>query len=365
MPLHAKTALKESAQSALAHRGTALMLALVTFAVTAVTFLTVGRTAALEAEIASNVDAAGPRLIEVTVIEPAPGLTPDALERMNNVTGVEWILALGPASDVRSTALGDRANVAARTILGELPPLVSVEVGREPRPGEAIIGRNTQNKLQLLEPTGALLDRDAIRVIVGRFTSAGAVADLDRLVLTRSHPTEEPLATLLYALAEDAAYVPQIGEQLVALSGVPRENLAIESSPELIELGNVLNGTLGALSRQLALGAILVGMLLTALTTTLALNSRRRDFGRRRALGATRSGLVAITALEVSLPVFAGATAGTLVSLTVVYGTTGALPPMLTVASALTLIVLTGVTAAIPPAAIAATQDPLRILRVP
>ena len=365
MALAPDAALREAARNATAHRATTVMLALVTLAVTAVTFLTVGRTAALEAEVIASVDAAGPRLVTVTITEPSDGVDADAIDRIQAIGGVEWVLALGPAADVRSAALASRANVAARALLTDLPALVDVELGHAPLPGQAIIGRDTQRRLQLLEPSGSLIDDGDARAIVGRFTSGGVIANLDRLVLTRPEDAEAVRATLLYVLAAEPSYVEQIGEQITALAGVPRDNVAIETSPELIELGDVLSGTLGALARQLATGAILVGMVLTALTMTLALNSRRRDFGRRRALGASRSALIALTLVEAAIPVTAGALIGAVGSLVAVAAVAGALPPLGFILAATALIVVTGTIAALPPAAIAAWQDPLRILRVP
>src|SRR5690606_12664064 len=174
MPIPANVAIRESARNARAHRATTIMLVLVTVAMTTATFLTAGRAAAAEQEVLRSVDAAGPRLVEVTITEPSPGVSRTILDRFTKIDNVEWVLGLGPARDVRSSATGGRINVAARDILSPLPSEVTVDPGRYPRPGEAIIGTETQQKLQLLHPSGALLDGGMPRTVVGAFSASGS-----------------------------------------------------------------------------------------------------------------------------------------------------------------------------------------------
>ena len=365
MSLPLSAAVREAVQSARAHRGTTIVLALVAMAMVAVTFFTAGRAAAAEAEIASQVDAAGPRLVTATVLEPSPGLLSDAVARIAAIPEAEWVLALGEARDVRSTAAGERVNVAARALLTPLPGLVTIEPGRTPRRGEAIIGTKTQQRLQLIEPSGSLLDGSVARPVVGRFSAEGVVGDLERLVLVAPLPGEIARATLVYVLASDASAVPSIEKQIKAPAGVPDEPIAIETAPELIELGVAVSGTIGALGRQLAIGAIAVGMVLAALTMTLALNNRRRDFGRRRALGSSRTALLGLTLLEAGIPILLGTVVGAGLSAFGVLLLVGSVPPIEFVLAASALVMIAGVAAAVPPAAIASAQDPLRILRVP
>ncbi|HRN30445.1 MAG TPA: hypothetical protein PK890_12200, partial [Terrimesophilobacter sp.] len=305
MPINANAAIREAARNARAHRATTIMLILVTVAMTTTTFLTAGRAAAAEQEVLRSVDDAGPRLIEVTITEPSPGVTTATLNRFTKINNVEWVLGLGPARDVRSSATGARINVAARDLLSPLPPEVSINPGRTPRAGEAIIGVQTQQRLQLLHPSGALLDAGIPRSVVGAFSASGSIENLDRLVLIQPDTAATTTyATLIYLLADDAGNVDAIVRQIRALAAInPADSLAVQTSPELVELAAVLAGEIGGLSRQLAIGAILVGIILVALTMTLALNARRKDFGRRRALGASRSALIGLTLLEAAIPV--------------------------------------------------------------
>lgn len=357
--------LVEAARNARAHAGTTIVLALVAAAMMLATLLTAGRAAATEAEIVSSVDGAGSRLIEVTITEPSPGLNSSAISRVRDLDNVEWVLALGPARDVRSVQLESRINVAARTLLTDLPPGVNVTAGREPGPGEAIVTTAAQKRLQLEYPVGAIADGSRTYSVVGGFEAVGLIDTLGRLVLTGTTPEVPEQATLIYVLADDANNVEGVVNAFRAVADVPAEYIVVKTSDTLIELGNVVNGSIGELSRQLAAGAIIAGVVLVALTMTLALTSRRRDFGRRRALGATRSALVAVILLEVGLPVIIGAITGLGIMAGLVIGLEAAIPPPSFIAAAFGLTCVAGLLAAIPPTMWAARQDPLKILRVP
>lgn len=367
MGLTARKAVSEAAKSSLAHRATSFVLLLVTLAMTVTVFLTAGRAAAAEAQILASVDNAGPRLISVNIADPSPGVDQAGLDRLASMDGIEWVLGLGAARDVRSGLGGQRINVAAREILTPLPDLVTMDLGREPRGGEAIVSAKTQKRLQLVEPAGWLVDDGQQRAVVGRFSSSGVIADLERLVLIAPTAGEEsPHATLIYILASDALGVDAVVRQVRALAGVfPADALSVKTSDALVALSGVLTGQVGSFSRQLALGVVAVGMVLLALTMTLALNSRRRDFGRRRALGASRSALVAVALVEAAFAVTIGAVLGAGAGTVAVLALIGTLPPGGFLIAATVLITLVGVAAAVPPSAIVAWQDPVKTLRVP
>ena len=365
MALTPRTSIREAARNAAAHRATTIILTLVALAMTAVTFLTAGRSAATEADILRSVDETGPRLITVTIEEPSPGIDHAGRLRLARIDGLEWILALGPAQDIRSAATGQRVGVASRALLTALPPEVTIDLGRPTRSGEALVGPQPQAALAMVEPAGAIVDGHTVRSVVGRFTSSGVIADLERLGLVHPESPELEHATLVYLVARDAEHVEGIVRQTRALAGVPADQIAVATADELVLLGQVLSGQVGALSRQLALGAIAVGLILVTLTMTLAVGTRRRDFGRRRALGATRSGIVALTVLEAAIPVLAGVLLGAAAGLAAVALWIGTIPPIGFIIGGTGLIAITGVAAAIPAAANAAWQDPLAILRVP
>lgn len=124
-------------------------------------------------------------------------------------------------------------------------------------------------------------------------------------------------------------------------------------------------GELGRYGRQLVTIILAVGLLLVGLNLYGAVTTRRRDFGRRRALGATRPTIISLIAIQTGIFALVGAVIGAAVATTLVWQWTD-LPPDWTFTGAIiTLTVLAATAAALPPAIIAAYRDPLTVLRVP
>jgi hypothetical protein len=92
------------------------VLAIIALAMTAVTLLTAGRAAGAERDIQASVEAAGPRLITINVAAPSPGFDYAALSRLKDISGVSWVLGLGPAVDIQPAISGLEVNVAGREI---------------------------------------------------------------------------------------------------------------------------------------------------------------------------------------------------------------------------------------------------------
>jgi putative ABC transport system permease protein len=91
----------------------------------------------------------------------------------------------------------------------------------------------------------------------------------------------------------------------------------------------------------------------------------RRDFGRRRALGATRGQLMALVVLATLWPALAGTLVGTALGVLYLGSRLDQLPEWRFPVAVGILTVLVFATASAVPAAVAATRDPLRVLRVP
>ncbi len=113
------------------------------------------------------------------------------------------------------------------------------------------------------------------------------------------------------------------------------------------------------------LGVLAAGLLLVALTLIGAVSQRRRDFGRRRALRASRSTVVALVLLQTSAAALVGVAAGGVAGLVLVNRLAGSLPSPGFTFGVVVLTLLTALLAAVPPAVLAAYRDPVRILRVP
>lgn len=139
-------------------------------------------------------------------------------------------------------------------------------------------------------------------------------------------------------------------------------NAVLVTTPQqLVDLREVISSDLGNSSRRAMLLILAVGLVIVTLTLAGAISQRRRDFGRRRALGASRTAIIVLVITHTAVGAIIGGTAGFLG----VWRLAGSLPTVPFIGGGVALTLLTAMVAAIPPAALAALREPLRILRVP
>ncbi|UOE43868.1 FtsX-like permease family protein [Agromyces larvae] len=110
----------------------------------------------------------------------------------------------------------------------------------------------------------------------------------------------------------------------------------------------------------LALTAILVGAILYGIVML-----RRKDFGRRRALGASRALIVGLLLTQTALLAATGAIIGSAVAHATLAATGDPQPGWEYTLGVATLATAVGVAAALIPALAAARREPIRELRVP
>ena len=336
-----------------------------------VTVATTGRTAATEDQVLSTVDQLGTRLVTVTDSTGSARIAPDVVDAVRAVDGVEWAFALGPAADATLPGVGGTRTgvpVTARDVLGDLPPDLRRTAGRAARAGEAVAGTRAAAELGLATGTGsgAAGVAGGVVPVVGTFAAVEPLAALADSVLVSS--AEPGTTTVRYVYLRVAAgYDVQAVADLVTAvvpAGTPAA-VDVEVAQGALDLREVLSGALGESSRQLMATVLVVGLLLVTLTTAAGVAGRRRDLGRQRALGASRSAIVALVVLQSAVAGAAGAVAGTAAGTLLVLQTSGRVLPWGFAAGVVVLSGVVGVVGAVPPAVLAARRDPVRILRVP
>jgi len=92
---------------------------------------------------------------------------------------------------------------------------------------------------------------------------------------------------------------------------------------------------------------------------------RRKDFGRRRALGASRGLIVALLLVQTAQLAVAGVVAGLIAACSVLLLSGDPVPTAEFSAALGVLAVAAATAAAAPPAVLASRRDPVRELRVP
>ncbi|WP_101524584.1 FtsX-like permease family protein [Nocardioides houyundeii] len=344
-----------------------VVTAFITAAVCLSVFVTAGRAAAAEAAVVSQVDGAGARTIRFSDPSGEAGLTAMGVQHVAELPGVDWMLAIGDTVDVRNSAMPQVGRpVPSAALFSELPPSVRLTAGRAPRLEEAIAGTDAMTALGLADRTGGVRGQLFDGPVVGTFDAASPVTELQQSVLIRTVPSDDRLMREVYVVAETVADVRTLERAIpTMLHMTDPSQLRIDSPAVLVDLQEVLRGELGDSGRQLMLLALASGLVLIAVSLYGATAARKRDFGRRRALGATRSALVVLVLLPTGLGALAGVTLGTGFGVAMVNATQGTVPGIAFILGVPTLTLLTALLAAVPPATIAAAQDPVRILRVP
>ncbi len=347
---------------------TSVVTGLIVGAVCGVILSTTGQTVQAEQQVLSRIDEAGTRSVTITDTNGAAGIRPDAVARISRVSGVEWVIGLGPAQDIRAAGIPAGNPAAVRAFYGNLPPDVIASDRWAQNPGTVLVGPDAQQTLGLSVPAGGVTTGDGDDLaVVGGFTAADPLGFLNRSALTVANPAEtDPVVRSIHILAATPEGVTTVAEAaLLMLDAADPTSIGVETSATLAGIRAAVQGELGEYGRQLVTLILAVGLILVALNLYGSVTVRRRDFGRRRALGAGRTTIITLITTQTMVVALIGATLGTLIGGGLVWRWTDTPPDLPFSIAIATLATLTATLAAIPPALIAAYRDPVRILRVP
>ncbi len=327
---------------------------------------TTGQTVQAERAVLNQLDEASTRVVRILDTDGTAGMTGDGVGRVAAVSGIEWAFGLGPATDVRPVAVPNGAAVAVQSIHGDLPLLV-----RGPElplaPGTAIVGSSAQEVLGFQLPFGGVMDKFGRELaVVGTFETDTPLRFLQQRMLRSPGPspsTEEVQA--VYFGVEDASNIPSVvAGALMALAPDRSTSITVETAEALVAVRAAVRGELEVFSRQLVTLVLGIGLVLVALNLYGTVTSHRRDFGRRRALGASRSLVVGLVVFQTVLVATIGVFVGMAVGAGLIWRWTGSVMSLDFALAIGALAILTAVLGTIPPALMAAFRDPVRILRV-
>lgn len=358
--------LAESLRIAASQPISTLVTAVVIAGVCAVIMSTTGQTVAIERDVLASIDDAGTRTIVIEDVEGRAGLDVDTVARVQGLSGVEWAIGLGIASDVRVVGLDGGAAVPIRAYVGDLPEVVSTSPWR-PGSDVALAGVDTLEVLGFAVPAGTVeaIGREEPRLgVVGWLDAAPPLDFLNRALLTVAEPDE--LVVRIIVLGRSAEQVPAVAEAIGAVLYPDDPGSVSVRTPEaLVQVRAAVRGDLGTWGRNIVSLLLAAGLVLTALNVFGAVTTRRRDFGRRRALGASRAAIVVLVTVQTGVTALIGAVVGTCLGAAIVQGLLGIAPSLEFAVAISVLAVLAAGAAALPPALLAAYRDPVRILRVP
>ena len=343
-----------------------LTLLIVAGMIVAVT-LTTGRTVAAEQGVLSTIDSAGTRSIVIRADDGA-GVTSEVMTRVRAVEGIEWVAGFSSAIDATNALVPDGTRVPTRYVYTD--DLALLDIPEKPAlPGAlAYASPDALEQLGLPDAAGGItLTTGAGYAIAGPLSTPDFLTGFEPLVLIpQPESTDVHTVNLIIAIAERPELVAPVADTLVSLLA-PNDasRVTVQTSEALAHLRTLIQGQLGSFSRGLVLVMLAITGTLVAIILYGLVMMRRKDFGRRRALGATRGLIIRLILTQTALLALVGTFTGTLLAAGILITVGDPLPgPVFLIANGI-LATATATLAALLPALLASRREPIRELRVP
>lgn len=328
--------------------------------------LTTGRTVGTEQAVLGSIDSAGSRAIVVTASESS-GLTSDVLGRLANVAGIQWAGAFGPAVDARNTRIPDGKKVAVRLAYGSQMGVLGVP-DRVAIPSRiAWATRDSLIQLGMPQAAGSITTQAGDDyAVAGQLELPDWLTLLQPALIVPQPGGVEGEIAILVVIAERPDLVAPVAAVVQSVLGADDPSkVTVTTSESIAQLRALIQGQLGDFGRGLVLLVLGISGALVALIMTGLVVLRRRDFGRRRALGATRGLIIGIVLTQTLCLASVGALLGTVGASIALLISGDPLPGLsFTVGVCVLAVAVSGV-AALVPAVFASRRDPIRELRVP
>jgi putative ABC transport system permease protein len=329
--------------------------------------LTNGRSVGAEKTVLATIDSAGTRTIVVRAQDGA-GITSGVLGRLGRIAGIEWVAAFSSATDATNSAIPEGENVPVRYAYGS--DLRRLGIPEHSFATNQAAYASAQALHQLGMPDGAggvTLSTGAEYSIAGRISTPSYMKSFEPLVLVpQARDDGRSLVNVVVVIVRDADLVSPISSAIAPLlAPTDPTQVTIQTSQTLADIHSLVQAQLSTFTRALVLALLGVTGVLVAVIMYGLVTMRRKDFGRRRALGATKSLIVTLLLIQTGLLALAGIAGGiaTACVLLLVEGDPVPDPDYILALGVLTLAAV--LLAALVPALSASRKEPIRELRVP
>lgn len=329
--------------------------------------LTTGRTVGAEQQVLGSIDSAGTRSITVRAEEGA-GITSSVLDRVANIDGIEWAGGFSSAIDATNATVPDGTRVPVRYAYGSQLDRLDVPATSPVPGGLAYASDKALDELGLPDQAGGITLTTGLSYGVGgRITVPDYLAGFEPVVvIPQPEPTGDEPVNVLVVIAETPELVSPVSKAVLSvLAAEDASKVTVQTSEALAQLRGLIQTQLGSFSRGLVLAVLaLTGTLVAILLYGLVM-MRRKDFGRRRALGATRSLIIGLLLAQTGILAAIGIAVGLAASAAILLASGDPLPGAAFSGALAVLTLVTALVAALIPAIVASRRDPLRELRVP
>lgn len=355
----------EAAASARSQPVASMLTILVIASMILTVLMTAGRTVAAEQEVLASIDDVGTRTIQVYA-QDAAGLSSEVLNRIANIDGIEWSAAFSSAVDASNTLIQDGTLVPARYIYSD--HLDRLGISDIPELGAtAYASKKSLDQLGLVDTGGAItLTTGVTAAIGGQIAVPDYLSMFEPIVFIPASRDKTGMINVILVIAETPDLVAPLADAVLSVLAVDDPTkISVETSESLAQLRALIQSQLSGSSRSLILALLAVMALLVAIILYGLVMMRRKDFGRRRALGATRSHIILLLVSQTTLLAAAGIGLGILVATVVSFLLHDSLPGAAFTLSLGILAFIASVVAALLPAIVASRREPIRELRVP
>jgi putative ABC transport system permease protein len=186
------------------------------------------------------------------------------------------------------------------------------------------------------------------------------------IVPTQDSAMKNENVAVLVVVARTPSAVAALASTVASLLDADDDSkVKIRTSSVLAELRGVIGDQLADSGRALVLILFASSALLTAFVLLALILMKRKDFGRRRALGATRGSIVGLILIQTTGIALFGSMLGTCSALGYLAASGSALPDASYCAALCICSVFVAIVGSVIPAVVAATREPIRELRVP
>ena len=356
----------ESIRVAAATRAVTLLTGLLAMTVPAAILGVTGLSIEAQNAVLRRVDDIGARVVTVVSSGAEAVIPAAAVDRIARLSAVDWVVGLGPVFDVAGRQPAG-APTPARAYRSAGAPVVFSSLSGTSHSFDGTAGAFlSEASAQRAGVDGAysILDPGAVPV-VGWFRAGAPLSSLDAFALIPNDDDGLLLERIILAV-NDPGWVEPVADNIGLMVGTDAaQTISVERSAALLEARAAVLDEVRRRDRALALALLGAAMVLGCAVVFAGTVAGRRDFGRRRALGATRAQLTALVVLATLWPALAGTAAGAIAGFVYLGSRLGHPPDWQYPVAIAILTTLALLVASALPAAMAATRDPLRVLRVP
>ncbi|WP_282838108.1 ABC transporter permease [Microbacterium flavum] len=358
--------LAEAAASARSGPAASILTILIIAGMVLTVMMTTGRTVAAEQQVLGSIDDAGTRTIQIRA-EDTAGITSDVLDRLRHIDGIEWAAAFSSAIDATNALVPDGTRVPVRYLYTD--QLDRLGITDVPVLGATAYASQTAlDQFGLPDIGGAItLTTGATATIGNRISVPDYLQTFEPVTLIPAPTAAAPVTVnVILVIAKTPELVAPLSDAVVSvLAATDPTKVSVQTSETLANLRALIQSQLGSSSRALVLGLIVITALLVAVILYGLVIMRRKDFGRRRALGATRGYIITLLVVQTTLLALLGIGVGLLAATALALGLDDPLPGISFTVAVSVLALVAAVLAALAPAVAASRREPIRELRIP